>query len=156
MCYVCLRDHSPALVLDTATFAVSPVAARMIHFRLRCSLISVSFSLSKTTTAIIVVSQLDVRYFKGVAPPCYWNFDFVLFKRGQKEPVDTSSHSRFTCRSVSLEFQDLDEGEYIAHVSTLIGIPCRFFLTSLKCRLDKVPFSDKVRPSQQSPRVHPI
>ncbi|KAJ7479510.1 hypothetical protein FB451DRAFT_1395096 [Mycena latifolia] len=79
-----------------------------------------SFSLSKTTFAIIVLSQLDVRYFKGIAPPCYWNFDFILFKKGQKEPIDTSSHSRFTSRSVSLEFPDLEEGEYIVH-----------------CRLDK-------------------
>ncbi|KAJ6479648.1 hypothetical protein C8R45DRAFT_872686 [Mycena sanguinolenta] len=85
-----------------------------------------SFSISKTAFTIVVLSQLDTRYFKGIAPLCYWNFDFVLFKRGQKEPLDASTHSRFTSRSVSLEFPALEEGEYIVH-----------------CRLDQVPFSDK-------------
>ncbi|KAJ7758809.1 cysteine proteinase [Mycena maculata] len=85
-----------------------------------------SFSISKTAGAVIVLSQLDGRYFKGVASPCYWNFDFILYRRGQKEPIDMSSHSRFTSRSVSLEFQKLEEGEYIVH-----------------CRLDQVPFSEK-------------
>ncbi|KAJ6521660.1 hypothetical protein DFH09DRAFT_214623 [Mycena vulgaris] len=92
-----------------------------------------SFSLPKTTFTILVLSQLDVRYFKGIAPACYWNFDFVLYKRGQKEPIDTSSHSRFSSRGVSLEFQDLEEGEYIVH-----------------CRLDKVPFSDKTNTDEWS------
>ncbi|KAJ7202645.1 hypothetical protein GGX14DRAFT_370195 [Mycena pura] len=76
-----------------------------------------TFSLSKTATTIIVLSQLDVRYFKGISPPCYWNFDFILYRRGQKEPVDMSSHSRYLSRSVSLEFAELEEGEYIVHVS---------------------------------------
>ncbi|KAJ7510949.1 cysteine proteinase [Mycena galericulata] len=87
-----------------------------------------SFSISKTAFTILVLSQLDARYFKGIAAPCYWNFDFILYRRGRKEPVDVSSHSRFTSRSVSLEFQTLEAGEYIVH-----------------CRLDKVPFSEKVR-----------
>ncbi|KAJ7113094.1 hypothetical protein C8R44DRAFT_797176 [Mycena epipterygia] len=90
-----------------------------------------SFCLSKTAPTIVVLSQLDVRYFKGVASPCYWNFDFILYKRGQKEPIDISGHSRFNCRSVSLEFQTLEEGEYIVH-----------------CRLDQVPFSDKTSTDQ--------
>ncbi|KAJ7226499.1 hypothetical protein B0H12DRAFT_1240580 [Mycena haematopus] len=90
-----------------------------------------SFSISSAAFTIVVLSQLDVRYFKGIAPLCYWNFDFVVFKRGQKEPLDTSSHSRFTSRSVSLEFPELEEGEYIVH-----------------CRLDQVPFSDKTNKDQ--------
>ncbi|KAJ6629844.1 hypothetical protein B0H10DRAFT_1985516 [Mycena sp. CBHHK59/15] len=84
-----------------------------------------AFSISEATFTIIVLSQLDGRYFKGIVPPCYWNFDFLLYKKGQKEPVDVSSHSRFTSRSVSLELQ-LDEGDYVVH-----------------CRLDRIPFSDK-------------
>ncbi|KAJ7689681.1 hypothetical protein B0H17DRAFT_632061 [Mycena rosella] len=92
-----------------------------------------SFTLSKTTFIIIVLSQLDVRYFKAIAPQCYWNFDFILFRRGKKEPVDISTHSRFSSRSVSLEFPDLEEGEYIVH-----------------CRLDKIPFSDKTNTDEWS------
>ncbi|KAF7334595.1 Calpain catalytic domain-containing protein [Mycena venus] len=84
-----------------------------------------TFSLSKTTFAIIVLSQLDVRYFKGIVPACDLNFDFVLYRRGQKEPIDASSHSPLIARSISLEFPELEEGEYIVH-----------------CRLDKVPFTD--------------
>ncbi|KAF8156192.1 hypothetical protein K438DRAFT_354592 [Mycena galopus ATCC 62051] len=90
-----------------------------------------SFSISKTAFTIIVLSQLDARYFNGISTLCYWNFDFVLFKRGQKEPLDASSHSRFTSRSVSLEFDKLEVGEYIVH-----------------CRLDQVPFSDKTNKDQ--------
>ncbi|KAJ7122682.1 hypothetical protein C8R43DRAFT_45494 [Mycena crocata] len=92
-----------------------------------------SFYLSTTAFTIIVLSQLDVRYFKGISSPCYWNFDFVLYKRGQREPIDASSHSRFTARSVSLEFQELAEGDYIVH-----------------CRLDKVPFSEKTNTDEWS------
>ncbi|KAF7361016.1 Calpain catalytic domain-containing protein [Mycena sanguinolenta] len=68
-----------------------------------------SFSISETAFTIVVLSQLDARYFKGIAPLCYWNFDFVLFKRGQREPLDASSHSRFTSRSVNLEFPALEK-----------------------------------------------
>ncbi|KAK7017663.1 calpain catalytic domain-containing protein [Favolaschia claudopus] len=92
-----------------------------------------TFSISKTAFTILVLSQLDGRYYKGISPPCYWNFDFVLFKRGDKEPVDSSAHSRFVSRSVSLEFPELAQGDYIVH-----------------CRLDKVPFSDKTNTDQWS------
>ncbi|KAF7334605.1 Calpain catalytic domain-containing protein [Mycena venus] len=104
-----------------------------------------SFSISKTAFTIIVLSQLDGRYFKGISQPCYWNFDFVLFKRGQKEPLDASSHSRFTARSVGLEFPELEEGQYIVHVSPCVisDLNCGSLILLLKCRLDKVPFSDK-------------
>ncbi|KAF7306292.1 Calpain catalytic domain-containing protein [Mycena indigotica] len=92
-----------------------------------------TFSLSTATAAVIVLSQLDVRFFKGLSPACYWNFDFVLYRRGQKAAVDTSPHSRYTSRSVSLEFAELEAGEYIVH-----------------CRLDKVPFTDKTNHEEWS------
>ncbi|KAJ7051144.1 cysteine proteinase [Mycena amicta] len=92
-----------------------------------------TFNISKTTPAVVVLSQLDVRFFKGISPPCYWNFDFVLYRRGQKAPVDMSPHSRYTSRSVCLEFPELEAGEYIVH-----------------CRLDKVPFSDKTNTDEWS------
>ncbi|KAJ7720017.1 cysteine proteinase [Mycena metata] len=85
-----------------------------------------SFSLSKTTFTIIVLSQLDARYFKGLTgPPRDLNFNFILYKKGQTEPVDTSSQSPYTSRSISLEFPELEAGEYVVH-----------------CRLDKVPMTD--------------
>ncbi|KAJ7280576.1 cysteine proteinase [Mycena rebaudengoi] len=84
-----------------------------------------SFSLSKATFTIVVLSHLDERFYKGLVPPCHWNFDFLLYKKGQTEPIGSSSHSRFVSRSVNLELE-LEEGEYVVH-----------------CRLDRVPFSDK-------------
>ncbi|KAJ6479631.1 cysteine proteinase [Mycena sanguinolenta] len=85
-----------------------------------------SFSLSKSASVIVVLSQLDVRYFRGLVA-CDWNFDFVLYRRGEKEPIDASSHSAPLARSISLEFPELEEGDYIVH-----------------CRLDRVPFSETV------------
>ncbi|KAJ7025970.1 cysteine proteinase [Mycena alexandri] len=86
-----------------------------------------SFSLSKTTFTIIVLSQLDSRYFKNLTtgPPRDLNFNFILYKKGQTEPIDTSSHSPYTSRSIGLEFPELEAGEYVVH-----------------CRLDKVPLTD--------------
>ncbi|KAJ6629852.1 hypothetical protein B0H10DRAFT_1903736 [Mycena sp. CBHHK59/15] len=89
-----------------------------------------AFSISETTFTIIVLSQLDGRYFKGIVPPCYWNFDFLLYKKGQKEPVDVSSHSRFTSRSVSLELQ-LDEGDYVVHIYSQFFLSCPDFQTDI-------------------------
>ncbi|KAJ6589388.1 hypothetical protein B0H19DRAFT_1248934 [Mycena capillaripes] len=91
-----------------------------------------TFSLSKTTFTIIVLSQLDVRYFKGISPPFDLNFDFIVYKRGQKEPIDISPHSPIIARSISLEFPELESGDYIVH-----------------CRLDKVPFSDTAGNTEQ-------
>ncbi|KAJ6501177.1 cysteine proteinase [Mycena vitilis] len=87
-----------------------------------------SFSVSKTAPAVLVLAQLDFRYHTGIFPRDYCNFRFVLFKRGQKEPMDTSSPSSSMFRSVSLEFPELVAGEYIVH-----------------CHLDEVPISDTVK-----------
>lgn len=57
-----------------------------------------------------------------------WTFDFLLFKKGTKEPIGESSHSRFYARSVNLEI-DLNEGEYVVHVR--LSPPNRCLLTTL-------------------------
>lgn len=87
-----------------------------------------------------------MRYFRGISPPYDdWNFDFVLYRRGDKEPIDASPHSPPLARSISLEFPELDQGDYIVHVSSVettlyFGAEC-----GPQCRLDKVPFSENVR-----------
>ncbi|KAF7299680.1 Calpain catalytic domain-containing protein [Mycena chlorophos] len=91
-----------------------------------------TFTLSTSTAVVVVLSQLDARYFRGLGAHCYWNFDFVLFRRGETAPVDTSPHSRYTSRSVSLEFSELEAGEYIVHLTY-----------SRQCRLEQVPYSEK-------------
>ncbi|KAF8210804.1 hypothetical protein K438DRAFT_1664769 [Mycena galopus ATCC 62051] len=72
-------------------------------------------TIPKPSFTIIVLSQLDSRYFKDISGRSHWNFDFLLFKRGQTEPVANSSHPRFYSRSVNLEL-DLEAGDYIVHV----------------------------------------
>ncbi|KAJ7247339.1 cysteine proteinase [Mycena rebaudengoi] len=64
---------------------------------------------------ILVLSQLDSRYFKDISGLWYWSFDFLLFKRGQPHPIAVSSQPRFNSRSVNLEIE-LDAGDYVVHV----------------------------------------
>ncbi|KAL0581784.1 hypothetical protein V5O48_000261 [Marasmius crinis-equi] len=77
--------------------------------------ISFTFSLPKTSKAVIVLSQLDDRFFKEISGRCYWTFDFVLFKKGEKGYVAESSTSRLYSRSVNLEVE-LEAGDYVVHV----------------------------------------
>jgi hypothetical protein len=77
---------------------------------------AVTFSLPQATFAIIVVSQLDARYFKEISGMSMWSLDFVLAKRGEKEPIAESASAMLYSRSVNLEM-DLDAGEYVVYVS---------------------------------------
>ncbi|KAF9480349.1 cysteine proteinase [Pholiota conissans] len=73
------------------------------------------FTLPKASPTIIVLSQLDSRYFKfidGVASVS--NIDFVVYKRGEKEVKGESYSGVFCQRGVCCEL-DLDEGEYIVY-----------------------------------------
>ncbi|KAF7371261.1 Cysteine proteinase [Mycena sanguinolenta] len=74
-----------------------------------------TITVPKSSFTIIVLSQLDSRYFKDISGRSYWTFDFLLFKRGQSEPVATSSQPRFYSRSVNLELE-LEAGDYVVHV----------------------------------------
>ncbi|KAF9262037.1 cysteine proteinase [Marasmius fiardii PR-910] len=78
--------------------------------------ISFTFSLPAASPAVIVLSQLDDRYFREIAGRCYWTFDFILFKKGEKQHVGVSSASRLGCRSVNLEVDRLEAGDYVVHV----------------------------------------
>lgn len=62
-----------------------------------------------------MLSQLDSRYFTDISGRYSWSFDFLLFKRGQTEPVAMSAQPRFYSRSVNLEL-NLDAGDYVVHV----------------------------------------
>ncbi|KAK6988179.1 cysteine proteinase [Favolaschia claudopus] len=74
-----------------------------------------TIKIPQTTSAIIVLSQLDSRSFKRISSPFEWMFDFKVFKRGQNLPLGESAQNRFFSRSVNLELV-LDEGDYIVHV----------------------------------------
>ncbi|TFK38213.1 hypothetical protein BDQ12DRAFT_735790 [Crucibulum laeve] len=76
--------------------------------------VSFTFSLPHPSTTVIVLSQLDTRYFRDIKGRSYWSLDFVLVKEGEKEALAESPHSRFFTRSVNLEL-DLDAGNYIVY-----------------------------------------
>lgn len=80
---------------------------------------SVTFSLPGPSTTIIVLSQLDSRYYRDVAGRASWTMDFTLVKEGQKEPIADSGHSDFYLRSVHLEVE-LEAGNYIVYVGSRI------------------------------------
>lgn len=81
----------------------------------------VTFSIPAATSAVIVLAQLDTRYFRDIAGTTKWSFDFVLFKKGKDEPISYSNQTSIYHRSVNLE-RFLEAGDYIVHVSLLISV----------------------------------
>ena len=84
---------------------------------------------------MIVLSQLDSRYFRDVAGQASWSLDFTLVKEGEKEPIAESAHSEFYLRSVYLE-AELEAGNYIVYVRldrTLDRNEVCRFLTMVMC-----------------------
>ncbi|TFK38216.1 hypothetical protein BDQ12DRAFT_684185 [Crucibulum laeve] len=77
--------------------------------------VSFSFTLPGPSATVIVLSQIDNRYFKDIAGRSFWSLDFVLVKAGEEEPLAQSTHSRLYSRSVNLEI-DLTAGDYIVYV----------------------------------------
>jgi hypothetical protein len=75
------------------------------------------------SSTIIVLSQLDSRYFKDVEGLWYWSLNFLLFKSGQLEPRAMSSQPRFDSRSVKVELA-LDAGDYVVHVRSSCQVGC--------------------------------
>jgi hypothetical protein len=91
-----------------------------MHHRRSYSMVSftVTFSLPKAAFAIIVLSQLDTRYFKEIAGISSWTLEFALVKGGEKDPLAETMSTLFYSRSVNLEI-DLEAGEYVVYVSPL-------------------------------------
>ena len=75
----------------------------------------VKFSLSGPTAAVIVLSQLERRYYRDISGHASWTMDFCLVKAGEEDIIAESAHSDFYQRSVHLEAY-LDEGDYIVYV----------------------------------------
>lgn len=71
--------------------------------------------MAKPSFAMIVLSQLDTRYFSDISGRSGWSLDFVMYKQGETEVLAESLHARYFSRSVNLELQ-LDAGEYVVHV----------------------------------------
>ncbi|KAJ7065517.1 cysteine proteinase [Mycena amicta] len=77
--------------------------------------VSFSISMPKRSKALIVLSQLDSRFFSDISGRSTWSLDFVLYKQGQTEALAEANHARYFSRSVNLEVE-LEEGEYVVHV----------------------------------------
>ncbi|KIK66146.1 hypothetical protein GYMLUDRAFT_38663 [Collybiopsis luxurians FD-317 M1] len=77
--------------------------------------VSFTFSLPKPSAAMIVLSQLDTRFFEEISGRYFWTFDFVVFRKGEKDYLAHSAPSRLWCRSVNLEL-NLEAGDYVIHV----------------------------------------
>ncbi|KAJ7113932.1 hypothetical protein C8R44DRAFT_795970 [Mycena epipterygia] len=77
--------------------------------------VSFTISMAKPSFAMIVLSQLDNRYFSDISGRSRWSLDFVIYKQGGTEALAESLHARYFSRSVNLEIQ-LDAGEYVVHV----------------------------------------
>lgn len=77
--------------------------------------VSFTFSLPKHTFAIIVLSQLDTRYFTEIASIASWTLEFTLAKRGESDPIADATPMLLYSRSVNLEI-DLEAGEYVVYV----------------------------------------
>jgi len=79
----------------------------------------VTVSVSQSTSAIFVLSQLDTRYFQGVENSYKFSLNFIVFKAGEKEAIASSYHDALWRRSVNVEI-DLEAGDYVVQVSNEI------------------------------------
>ncbi|KAF9529607.1 hypothetical protein CPB83DRAFT_852411 [Crepidotus variabilis] len=77
--------------------------------------VSFVFSLSGSSKTVIVLSQLDQRYFRDISGQAIWSMDFTLVKEGETEPIAASVHSASGMRDVHLE-TELKEGKYVVYV----------------------------------------
>ncbi|KAG6915708.1 hypothetical protein DXG01_010302 [Tephrocybe rancida] len=77
--------------------------------------VSFTFSIPKASSAVIVLSRLDPRYFGPLVKNVRWNFNFVVFRKGETRPIAMAESSSFSLRSINAEV-DLDAGEYVVHV----------------------------------------
>ncbi|KAF8597837.1 cysteine proteinase [Ceratobasidium sp. AG-I] len=80
--------------------------------------VSFTFSVSEDSPAVLVLSQLDDRYFQELSGYSQWSMDFVVYRKGAPadEPYTRSSHTVFWRRSVNVELNNLEAGDYVLHV----------------------------------------
>jgi len=76
---------------------------------------AVHFNLPKASTAVIVLSLLDDRYFKGLEGIVKHNIEFAVYKRDTRERQGESVSTVFWQRSVSCQLE-LEAGGYAVYV----------------------------------------
>ncbi|KAJ1304226.1 hypothetical protein OPQ81_008623 [Rhizoctonia solani] len=80
--------------------------------------VSFTFSVTEDSPAAIVLSQLNSRYFADISGYNDWSMDFIVYRQGAQadEPYTRSYHNLFWRRTVSVELDNLEKGEYVVHV----------------------------------------
>lgn len=74
-----------------------------------------AFTLAKAGPVVIVLSQLDDRYFRGLEGQYRFELNFRVHRAGEDDYLVRTQHSARMNRSINVEL-DLDAGEYIVLV----------------------------------------
>jgi hypothetical protein len=74
-------------------------------------------NLPRASTAVIVLSLLNDRYFKGLEGIVRHNIEFAVYKRDTRECKGESVSAVFWQRSVSCQLE-LEAGDYAVYVSS--------------------------------------
>jgi hypothetical protein len=64
---------------------------------------------------VIVLQQVDKRYFDEISGSVAYDFEFVVFKKGSKEEYASSTRIKRQNRSINVEVH-LEAGDYVVHV----------------------------------------
>ncbi|CAE6428735.1 unnamed protein product [Rhizoctonia solani] len=80
--------------------------------------VSFTFSVTEDSPAAIVLSQLNERFFPDISGYNDWSMDFIVYRKGAptEEPYTRSYHNLFWRRTVSVELDNLEKGDYVVHV----------------------------------------
>ncbi|KAF8597839.1 cysteine proteinase [Ceratobasidium sp. AG-I] len=80
--------------------------------------VSFTFSVTEDTPAVIVLSQLDDRYFSEISGYSQWTMEFIIYRKNApaSEPYASSAHTIFWRRSINIDLDNLEAGEYVVHV----------------------------------------
>jgi len=110
--------HKCLLFNDTWHVSSAHIQAKVRPWPAAPSFGDVSFTVTLTerSPAIFVLSQHDSRYWRGLEGYLWWSLEFRVFRTGEKEYLMRSEKGIYDQRSVSVEFKDLEPGEYIVHV----------------------------------------
>ena len=81
---------------------------------------------------MVVLSQLDRKYYRDLAGKASWSMDFALVKQGETEPIVEVVHSEIYTSNVNAEVE-LEAGTYLVYVrlNRQLTNRVRFILLSL-------------------------
>ncbi|KAF8716548.1 Cysteine proteinase, partial [Rhizoctonia solani] len=80
--------------------------------------ISFTLNVTESSPAVIVLSQLDDRYFSQISGRWAWSLEFYVYRKDSPstEPYAISEHTMLWRRNVHVELGKLEAGEYVVHV----------------------------------------